>query len=191
MKIKILYLTLFTLYTTFYAHSQIYYGAKVGANYASFRGDFEGIAYKDGFHVGGVAEIIVNDSFSFQPELLYSVQGFQSKEDASLRSNYNYIQVPLMLKYFVKDLITLDAGPQVGYLISTTQTNGFEEIITDQKEYSKVLDYGFNVGAAYEMDSGVFFQLRYNFGLANVFKKEAGGKGYNSVIQFSMGYKFY
>ena len=171
--------------------SQTYFGVKVGANYTSFRGDMQDVDYKTGFHVGGVAEIVINDSFSFQPELLYSVQGFQSKEDASLKSNYNYLQVPLMLKYFVKDLVTLDAGPQIGYLISTTQTNGYEEIIYEQKESSNSLDYGFNLGATYEMDSGIFLQLRYNFGLANTFKKGLNTKAYNSVLQLSMGYKFY
>ena len=187
---KTLLLTLIVFYAVS-SFSQTYFGIKVGANYTSFRGDLENINYKPGFHVGGVAEITINDAFSFQPEILYSVQGFQAKEDASLKSNYNYIQVPLMAKYFVKDLVTLDAGPQIGYLISTTQTNGYEEIITDQKKNSNALDYGFNLGASYEMDSGIFLQLRYNFGIANVLKKDIGAKAYNSVVQVSMGYKFY
>ncbi|HFS68114.1 MAG TPA: PorT family protein [Flavobacteriia bacterium] len=176
---------------SFNLYSQTYFGVKLGANYSSFRGDVDYIAYKGGFHVGGVAEFPIDDSFSFQPELLYSVQGYQADGDASLRSNYNYLQVPLMVKYFVKDLVTIDGGPQVGYLLSTTQTNGYEEIIMDQKENSNALDYGFNLGATYEMDSGIFLQVRYNFGLANVLKKELEQKAYNSVLQLSMGYKFY
>lgn len=188
---KNLTLTILVVFGMFAMHSQTYFGVKVGANYTSFRGELDSISYKPSFHVGGVAEIRINDSFSFQPEILYSVQGYQSKDDASLKSNYNYLQVPLMLKYFVKDLVTLDAGPQIGYLITTTQTNGYEEIIGDQKEISNSLDYGFNLGVSYEMDSGIFLQARYNFGLANVLKKELNTKAYNSVIQVSMGYKFY
>ena len=184
-------LSLLVLFVSVTMYSQTYFGVKVGANYTSFRGDLDVIDYKAGFHVGGVAEISINDSFSFQPELLYSVQGFQAKEDASLRSNYNYLTVPLMAKYFVKDLVTIDAGPQIGYLISTTQTNGYEEIITEQKKNSNSLDYGFNLGASYEMDSGIFLQVRYNFGLANVLKSDTNLKAYNSVMQVSMGYKFY
>ena len=188
---KKLTLTILFVFGIYTMQAQTYFGVKVGANYTSFRGDVEQISYKPSFHVGGVAEITINDSFSFQPEILYSVQGYQSKDDASLKTNYNYIQVPLLLKYFVKDLVTLDGGPQVGYLISTTQTNGYEEIIGDQKEFSNSLDYGFNLGVTYEMDSGIFLQARYNFGFANVLKKETNAKAYNSVMQISMGYKFY
>jgi len=187
-KHTLIILLVFGIYTM---QAQTYFGVKVGANYTSFRGDVNQIDYKPSFHVGGVAEITMNDSFSFQPEILYSVQGYQIKDSTSIRTNYNYIQIPLMLKYFVKDLVTLDAGPQVGYLVSTTQTNGYEEIIGNQKELSNSLDYGFNLGATYEMDSGIFIQARYNFGLANVLKKESNAKVYNSVIQLSMGYKFY
>ncbi len=191
MKILPLILVLFFLMTSYTVESQIYFGAKVGANVTNFRGDLENANFKAGFHVGGVAEIIINDDISFQPELLYSVQGFQDKDNSSLLYNYNYIQAPLMIKYFIKDLVTLDGGLQVGYLISTTHTNGFEEIVYDQEELANSLDYGVNLGATYEMDSGIFLQLRYNFGLANTFNSDVDYKAYNNVIQVSMGYKFY
>ena len=61
----------------------------------------------------------------------------------------------------------------------------------DVKEFMNNMDFGLNIGLGYRMESGLFFQGRYNIGLSNV--ADEGGDDYkmnNSVIQFSVGYFF-
>ena len=97
-----------------------------------------------------------------------------------------------MYGYFVTETISIDAGPQINYLLSAKISNGSEEW-TETKDFYNTFGYGINLGASYEMDNGMNINLRYNYGLANVYKTIDVGnfKGNNGVIQVSLGYKFY
>lgn len=175
--------------------AQTYFGFKVGANFANFSGDVENNTIKPAFHVGGVVEVQISDFFSVQPEVLFSVQGYQNKDNTSIKYNYNYVNLPVMVRYFVTDNISIDAGPQVGMLLSAKISTGNEEL-TDVKDLSNSLDYGFNLGASYEMDSGMNINVRYNYGLSNINNNDdvvdaEDIKINNTVIQISLGYKFY
>ena len=57
-----------------------------------------------------MAEIPIANRFSFQPELLYSGQGSSV--------NLNYLNIPLMAKYNLTKEFSLEAGPQIGFLLS-------------------------------------------------------------------------
>ncbi len=175
-----------------YATAQIYYGFKIGANISNISGDNPYSGMKPAMHAGAIVEITISDLFSVQPELLYSMQGSQHKDDASLKNNNHYITLPVMVKYFINETISIDAGPQIGYLLFAKQSNGWEEWI-DTKDQLNALDYGFNLGASYEMDNGMSFNLRYNYNFANIYKTIEGIdlKGNNTTIQLSLGYKFY
>jgi len=55
----------------------INFGAKAGVNFASLTGDeTDDLDMRTSLHVGIVSEIVISETFSFQPELLYSAQGF-------------------------------------------------------------------------------------------------------------------
>jgi hypothetical protein len=170
--------------------AQTYFGFKVGANFANFVGDVENNAIKPSFHVGGVAEIQITDVFSVQPEILFSMQGYQDKDDSLIKYNYHYVNVPLMVKYFVGENVSIDAGPQVGLLLYSKRSNGHEDL-DDLKDASNSFDYGMNLGASYEMNNGIFMSARYYYGLANVLNTDDNLKANNTVIQISLGYKFY
>lgn len=166
-------------------------GAKGGVNFANLTGDTEGAEMRTSFHLGLVAEIPMSEKFYFGPEVLYSSQGAKFKdEDFDGDFKLDYIQIPLMLKYYVSEGFSLEAGPQVGFLTSSeieTEGVGF-----DSKDFMNSLDYGVNFGLGYKLPGGIFLQGRYNLGLANVFDSEEFGdeKGKNSVIQLSVGYMF-
>jgi len=201
---KILLISIITLLSTSLT-AQVYYGFKVGANLANFYGDIENNSIKASFHIGAVAEISVSDLFSVQPELLFSMQGSQGennslltshtsvpidgKDFSSTKTNFYYLNLPVMVKYFVTDMISIDAGPQVGYLLYAKESNGTDEL-TDIKDLTKSIDYGLNLGGSYEMDNGMNINLRYYYGLANVLDSN-DAKMNNALIQISLGYKFY
>jgi hypothetical protein len=190
----------------------ISFGAKAGVNLANLGGDVEDADMKIGFHVGGVVEIPLSDQFSFAPELLFSTQGTKSEYSETdtffgetvtyeyeEKLNLSYLNIPLMARYYVAEGFSLEAGPQVGFLMSAKAegdesvtidgTTESESYSVDVKDELESLDFGLNFGAGFKMENGLFFQGRYNLGLANL-TGNSDFKMTNQVIQFSAGFMF-
>ncbi|MGB5821999.1 MAG: porin family protein [Saonia sp.] len=164
---------------------KIQFGAKAGINFATISGDntsdIESITKFESF--GLVAEIPLSEKFSFQPELMYSVQGFDSDEDLVL---LDYLNLPLMGKYYVTKGLSLEAGPQIGYLLSAEREG------TDVEDSFTAFDIGVNFGIGYKIDNGINFGARYNLGLSDI--NDIDGlsvKNRNGVFQLYIGYFFF
>jgi hypothetical protein len=56
-------------------------------------------------------------SFSIQPELLYSQQGYEIKDANGTFTKLDYINLPILLKPILLKFL-LEAGPQIGLAIS-------------------------------------------------------------------------
>ena len=183
------------------AQEKITFGAKAGLNLATFTGDPEDVDMKVGFHVGGMAEIALNDKFSVQPELLFSTQGtkedftfFNGFEDQTetIKYNFSYINLPVIAKYYVTEGLSLEAGPQIGILVDAKakadgETEDADELLGDLS----TIDFGLNFGVGYKLDSGLNFSARYNLGLSNISdESDVDFEFKNSVFQFSVGYFF-
>lgn len=176
------------------AQQQVKFGPKAGVNFANLSG-MNDSEMKIGFHVGAVAEIKFNDKFSIQPEVLYSTQGAKSKGNDDKISN-DYINIPIMAKYYIVDGFSVELGPQVGFLMKSES----EGIISgDTKDFYKSVDFGLGMGLAYDLPQGFFINARYNLGLSKAnedFKSGIGGVTIetkdlkNNVIQVGIGYKF-
>ncbi|MBN9283154.1 MULTISPECIES: porin family protein [Flavobacterium] len=160
---------------------EVKFGAKAGLNLSSIT-NLDGGKTRTSFHVGALAEIKVADKFAVQPEVLYSSQGAKGEGDVSLKMDY--INVPIMAKYYVADGFSIEAGPQVGFLMSAKLES------VDVKDTFNTVDFGFNAGIGYELKEGIFFQGRYNLGLTNLAKESGDQSRKNSVFQVSVGYKF-
>tara|TARA_R110000868_G_scaffold63569_1_gene191755 strand:+ start:113 stop:685 length:573 start_codon:yes stop_codon:yes gene_type:complete len=167
------------------------FGVKGGLNLANLAGDIENNSSKIGFNVGGFVEIKVSDKFAIQPELLFSTQGTKFEADGDdLKFNLSYLNIPVMAKYYVANAFSLEAGPQIGFLTSAKVALGSEK--EDIKEDFESIDFGFNFGAGYDFTENLSAGVRYNLGLSNIAKTEAGDntKVQNSVLSLSLGYKF-
>jgi hypothetical protein len=151
----------------------IKFGVKAGANFSNFTGDFDGGDGRTGFYVGGLADFTISEKFHVQPELLYSMEGAKDAE-------MDFLRIPIMAKYYVMDGLNLQAGPVLGFKI------GAEEFVD---EATKSLDYGLGLGAGYELEKGLFFDVRYNLGLANISDLD-GVDGGVSTFQVGLGYRF-
>jgi long-subunit fatty acid transport protein len=185
---------------------EVKFGVKAGLNLASISGDdTEDLDGRTSFHFGGIAEIKLSDKFSFQPELLYSAQGAKSsyedqfeKEEATIK--LDYINLPLMAKYYVAEGFSIEAGPQIGFLMNSEADYDYidkedpefsESGTEDLKDEIKGIDFGFNLGFGYKLEGGLNFGARYNLGLSDLWDVDNGGiKNQNSVIQISIGYMF-
>lgn len=138
--------------------------------------------------MGGVANIGISDKFSVQPELLYSAQGAKmSFEGFTAKYNFDYINIPVLAKFMVTEGISIEAGPQVGFLVSANAKADGES--NDLKDELKGTDFSGVVGLGYEMDSGLNFAARYNLGFGNIVESGEGDLK-NNVIQLSIGYMF-
>jgi opacity protein-like surface antigen len=156
-----------------------------------------------GFQVGGFVDIKISDKFSIQPELLYSTQGSKfnllvntdgSNYDTKNTFLLSYINVPVMFKYYAAEKFSLEAGPQIGFMVdSKLKTDVIGQSVTqDAKDLFESVDFGLNLGAGYDFTKKISAGIRYNFGLTNVMKTESGdnSKIKNSVFSLSVGYKF-
>ena len=159
------------------------FGVKGGLNLANLTSS-DGAKSLVGFNIGGFAEIKLDEKFAIQPELLYSGQGAKFQDVGNF--NLNYIYVPVMAKYSITEEFKIEAGPQVGFLMSA-KIDGM-----DAKDLVKSTDFGLNLGAGYDITQNIGLNLRYCMGLSQTQKELMEGEtaSKNSVIQLSVGYKF-
>jgi len=164
-------------------------GAKAGLNLATLQPELTDS--RTSFHLGGMAEIKLMDAFSIQPELLYSAHGAKDQKDVDNNEIFklDYLNLPVMAKYYVIEALSIEAGPQLGVLLSAKrEDNGETE---DRKDITKSTDIGFALGAGYRLENGLNFGLRYYFGSDVNDISEDSDKFKNRVFQISVGYFFY
>lgn len=171
---------------------QTRFGIKGGLNITSYSGgDYWDSNSLVGFQVGGFAEIKIIERLAIQPEILFSTQG------ASLDTPFgdydeklNYINVPVLAKFYITKQFTVEGGPQLGFLVSAKQDGH------DAKDDYKSVDTGFNFGAGYNFTDNVSVNLRYTVGLSNILDYEVNNADEyydspkNSVLALTVGYKF-
>lgn len=170
------------------------FGVKGGLNISTVvGGDVDNTKSLIGFHVGGLAEIHVVEKFFIQPELLYSAQG--TKVDGPLGTDadlkLNYLNIPVLAKYyFVENKFSVEAGPQLGILLSA-KANG-----NDIKDLTRSTDFGFNLGAGYNFTENFSVGIRYTIGLSPLSDKDIDNtedyydSAKNSNLALSLAYKF-
>lgn len=167
------------------------FGIKGGLNYSTItKGDFdEGPDPRTSFYLGFYGEIpLIQDVFSIQPEFIYSRQGFENNFSL-LGSNYktiykiDYINMPILAKIYLGDVIAIEAGPQFGLKIN-------ENIETDNSntETNEInsFDTALAAGLSLNFDT-IFISGRYTYSLNEVIK-DSDAK--NSVFQIGVGFKF-
>lgn len=190
----------------------VYFGPKVGVNLTHFIFTGEDAdSFKDmhkmklSSHFGGFAEIVFDDYFSLQPELLFSIKGarFRDSDEDDFKSAYvlKYISLPIIAKYYISKEISLEAGPQVAYLLSaknietsdTLVSNlGHEAASVDIKDRMEDFDFGVTAGVGYLTKTGFYISARYNFGILNAKIEEEGIDTvfHNGTAQLSFGFSF-
>ncbi|MDR2910020.1 MAG: PorT family protein [Bacteroidales bacterium] len=189
--------------TVIFAQNGIEFGVKGGLNLAH-----QNLAHKKqaslkihpGIHAGIFAEYTLNNFVGIQGELLYSMMGSEEEYswpipdtdnlgNAKIIYKNDYVVLPIIAKLYVIKGLSLDLGPQLGYIISakdkinkngeTTTTNYYD--IVDGK-----FDVAFAMGLSYKLSNRFSVSGRFNLGITEF------NNGYdlkNNVAQFGIGYR--
>ena len=158
-------------------------GIKAGVNFASIT-DASGLSNRTGFVAGGFVGAKLGDKLGLQADLLYSQQGAEFELGSF---DLDYVNVPIVLKYFVTDIFHVHAGPQFGVLIDDEAQTVIGETINDIATNN--FDVAGVLGIGADLPMGIRIAGRYNFGLTDV-PDAPGATGKNSVITLSLGYSF-
>lgn len=172
-------LAVFGLTTSASAQEFVYFGAKGGVNFTNMNSDgFERTNSRTGFHLGLLSEIPVGESFSVQPEILYSTQGTEADrviagEVHTGEYQLYYIQVPVLAKLYLVDGLSLEVGPSFNFLVDEevefSTPVGSGEIDTD---YGSTFEFGGALGASYKFNNGFFTSARYTQGFTDAFNSD-------------------
>lgn len=171
--------------------TEFYFGPKFGFNIASISDGLN--KSKFSFQLGAFAEFKFNDLFGLQTELLYSRQGDMGKSHGDkMWWRVNYLNIPVLAKFYVWEGISVDLGPQFGFALNgKSKVKSGGTVVKTDADYLNTLDVSFAMGLSYDFDMGLVLSARYNLGLTNVFEKDKfGGNNQNRVFQLSAGWKF-
>jgi len=180
------------------ASAQVQFGAKVGFDLTNYWGENVEHGMKPSYQAGLVMEYKFNPNFAIAPEVVFASQGGKFKVvDMSLFGidiskkvtfNTNYINVPVMFKYYATPEFSVDFGPQVGFNVYSKYTvEGLKAI--DIKDGTKAVDFGLGLGGTFNLTDNAFVQARYTMGLTNVFDNDEN-KAKNGNVQIAFGMKF-
>jgi hypothetical protein len=168
------------------------FGVKAGYNLSNISVSGNNVASSfstiSGFNVGLLVKIPLCHHFSLQPEMMYSGQG-ASLTDTSAQLRYNYINVPVLLKYQHASGLFAETGPQLGFLVSANITgNGKDADVTSNTQPS---DFSWIFGIGYKVPKKrMGADLRYNLGFSNIAGNDNPATFKNSVFQFDLFYLF-
>ena len=153
--------------------------------------------FKAGLVAGLEGQYQINNWFALSAGLLYTQEGTKIK-DSELKFNLEYLNIPVMAKFYVAKGLSLNAGLQLGFMTKgKLKGNGYND---DIKSICNKADFSIPLSIAYEFTNGLSFEARYTGGLTNVIKEEtikAAGMSYkwekdnkNEVFMLTVGYKF-
>ena len=131
-----------------------------------------------GFNVGAFVDLGVSDTFSIQPELVYTSSDI---EDLS----YNLFSVNAMAKYHASEEFSILAGPQFGFA-SGDIPDALDDLFGD--DFSS-LNLGLAFGIAYDFTEDLFAQARYSL-MLNDHLDVDGGEAKVNQFSIGLGYRF-
>lgn len=166
------------------------FGIKGGLNVYNVKDDNESnYDSKSGLHAGLLAHIHLSKQWALQPELLYSGQGAKyTTGGTESKLKLDYINVPILFQYMFDNGFRLEAGPQIGFLVSAkTETN---DVSVDVKDQLKGTDLGIGLGVGYiHVPSGFGVDARYNLGMTNI-SEDDNNKSMNRGFQLGVFFQF-
>ena len=185
------------------------FGIKAGGNYSNISSDgsISESKGKMGYYAGVFANLPVAESFSIQPEVIYNNVGSKTTFKNNLANfesnlNLNYITIPVMFQYNFVPEFYMEAGPEVGFLVSAKSTTkgeigglAVDSRLNLNKDNFNAVNFGMGIGAGFNITPNIGINARYTAGFSDVTKTDNSanfGEGKNKVnnVQFGATFKF-
>jgi hypothetical protein len=190
---KLIFATLALFLAAVSVHAQgLRAGIKIGANGTKIDGQSFEDGYKLSYQGGVFIEADFNKKFGIQPEVLFgqstskTVSGIgaigtnlPSSQDITL----NYLSIPVLLRYNVGKLVTLNLGPQFAILLNKDNT-----VLQNGQQAFKNGDFSMVGGIQLNLS---FLRIygRYNVGLSNINDVSDQNKWKSQQLQLGVGFK--
>jgi hypothetical protein len=191
-----IYFTLGLFFIAFLrSEAQVKIGVKTGYNLSTLQ--YSGVLYLNnksnlsGFNAGILVSIPLSSYFSLQPEIVYSAQGTNYQiANADAAYHYNYLNIPILLKYQHPIGLFAETGVQISFPLSAKNIVAGKSEDIMSKTYSP--DYAWVSGLGYKVPKiNLSIDIRYNLGLINIAHQDAGDVNIkNSVFQIGLFYLF-
>lgn len=174
--------------------TDIEFGVRGGVNFANIANENSNLDSPDSrtsFYAGVLAELPLHERFSMQGEVFYSGQGFERNIpliNEKVQYKADYIQVPILAKFYIVEGLSVAAGPQFGFKVNENidYKPGIDggEINMDSLQ---TFDMQGTAGLEYKLDNGLFIQGRYSYGFSDLIKDSSV---HTSVFSAGLGYMF-
>jgi len=182
----IAFITIFVFAAGTATAQNINIGIKGGLNSYNIETDNNsGLDSKIGVHIGLIGHIHLTAMYAIQPEIVYSMQGAKS---GNTDINLDYINVPFLVQYMFDNGFRIQAGPQVGFLISAEAENN--NSTNDIEDDFNSMDLGLSFGVSYvHPPTGFGVDARYNLGISDI-SDNSNVESTNRGIQIGVFYLF-
>ncbi len=190
------------------AQAELKFGAKAGLNLTNLIGSGAPHGVQFNYHAGVLAEYKFMNRIGIAPEILFSAQGGNQhiadynvgeiiKNAVDVKWQTNYVNVPVMLKLYLNDQLSIDLGPQFGFNVSSKMKLDTDNVESseDNKSMTKAFDFAVGAGLTYDITSNIFVQARYTMSVTSTFEEMKSTMkmpvdARNGVGQISVGFKF-
>jgi hypothetical protein len=190
-KVTLITLALLMVMNVVAQQKTVQFGVKGGVNFSTLVDEFGTNDYRTGYHAGVFANLPIENGFSLQPEVVYSAQGAEFENGK--KQYLDYVSVPLVAQYTIKNRFRIETGPQVSYLTKEEVTfppslegpNSHEQPFFNEV---KKTDLAWTIGAGYVTPVGIGIDVRYNLSPGDISKV---GHLENRVWQVGLFYQLH
>ncbi|HTH57400.1 MAG TPA: porin family protein [Cyclobacteriaceae bacterium] len=179
------------------AQASVGIGIKGGLNFANVNAtQSAGTTYNNrtGYHFGAYT-LFKLGKIGIQPEVLFSKQGTKySYSTSNVDANFDYVNIPVILKLYTVAGINLQVGPQIGFLSGGDIKSTTSGVTTTQgaANFVKGSDISVALGAGWDLPFGLSIDARYNLGVSNNNNVSGSSSNVkNQVIMVSAGYRLF
>ena len=174
---------------------QTAFGIKAGLNLTNLKVSDPEASYdsRTGFHAG----FFVRERFSkvaIQPEILLSTQSTDVSSTAlgDFQDSFTYLNIPMMVKFYIVDGLNFQAGPQFGFLLDGERkySGAIGQGSEDIKDYYTEADVSISLGGGWDFPFGLGLDVRYNIGVKDINDASGGEEAKSQVFQLALSWNF-
>lgn len=182
----------------------ILFGFTGGLNMNSISTKNDESGLKIGCNLSGIAQYKLNNEISVIANIKFSTKGQQFSKIIENKENHlkiyhstslNYIDIPVLCQYYIKDLIGVEFGPSFNFCIGGKDKSKIGNTTSEIRKFEKGTYNPFEFGLAFGVFSrdlgqssfnNIFIEFRYFVGLTNVIRSHE--RNINTGAFLNIGY---